>query len=134
MPMNTPYIGQSSVLTTDFSSDLSVFGTSVFSSDVQFFSTTSFVGAASLGAATLASTLSVAGVPTFDAEILVVNGIDMNTSQATFLSRQTSASLTSATLADGELSVGSVSVTSATIYFRSGVTTYEFIADAAGVL
>jgi hypothetical protein len=58
----------------------------------------------------------------------------VNLAGATLLSDQTSASLTSATLADGQLSVGSVSVTSATIYFRSGVTTYQFVALDSAVL
>lgn len=50
------------------------------------------------------------------------------------MSGATSASLTSLTLPDQCLSIGSVSVTSATIYFRSGVTIYEWDAQAAGVL
>lgn len=163
MAMNTPYIGQSSVQTTDFSSDLSVFGTSIFSSDVQFLSTTSFVGAqaagaitangAIVGASTLSmvggtslaalttattgvftSTLSVGGVITATAQVAVKNGLDLNTSQATFLSRYTTASLDSTTLADGELCVGSVSATSCVLNFRSGATTYTIIADAGSVL
>lgn len=46
----------------------------------------------------------------------------------------TSASHTSLTLPDGHLSIGSVSATSATIYFRSGATTYQFDAQASGIL
>lgn len=49
-------------------------------------------------------------------------------------SRQTTASYASTTLNDGEFAVGDVSVTSAVLYFRSGVTTYQFIADAGSVL
>ena len=50
------------------------------------------------------------------------------------MSGATSASMTSLILPDGHLSIGSVSATSATIYFRSGVTIYEFDAQASGVL
>lgn len=50
------------------------------------------------------------------------------------MSGATTASFTSLTLPDGHLSIGSVSATSATIYFRSGVTIYQFDAQAAGVL
>lgn len=50
------------------------------------------------------------------------------------MSGATSASMTSLLLPDGHLSIGSVSVTSATIYFRSGNTIYEFDAQASGVL
>lgn len=46
----------------------------------------------------------------------------------------TSASITSAILPDGHLSIGSVSATSATLYFRSGATTYQWDAAAASVL
>lgn len=63
--------------------------------------------------------------------------LDSNTSltvDGTLRSRQTSASLTSLTLADGEFAVGAVSVSSAVLYFRSGVTTYRFIADAGAVI
>lgn len=59
-------------------------------------------------------------------EVAGIQGIKM--------SGATSASLDSTTLPDGFLSIGSVSVTSATIYFRSGNTTYQFDAQAAGVL
>lgn len=74
--------------------------------------------AASGGAVTVASgaTLNIQGVA----------GINF--------SGATSASLTSLTLPDGYLSIGSVSVASATIYFRSGNTIYEFDAQASGVL
>jgi hypothetical protein len=58
----------------------------------------------------------------------------LNTQSGVFLSRATTASLTSATLADGELSIGSVSITSAVLYFRSGVTTYQFAALDSAVL
>ena len=50
------------------------------------------------------------------------------------MSGATSASMTSLLLPDGHLSIGSVSVTSATIYYRSGNTIYEFDAQASGVL
>jgi hypothetical protein len=75
---------------------------------------------------TSAGPMAVSGVLTSTGTINAQGGV--------FLSRATTASLTSATLADGELSIGSVSVTSATIYFRSGATTYEFDAQAATVL
>lgn len=50
------------------------------------------------------------------------------------MSGATTASFTSLTLPDQHLSIGSVSATSATIYFRSGVTIYQFDAQAASVL
>ena len=78
------------------------------------------------GAVTASSTFASSGVATFTS--------NLDASGATFLIDQQTASHTSLTLADGEMSVGSVSVTSATIYFRSGVTIYEFDAQAAGVL
>lgn len=52
-------------------------------------------------------------------------------SSGQFLSRQTSASVTSDFLADGELSITSVSASSCVVSFRSGNTTYHFIADNA---
>jgi hypothetical protein len=50
-----------------------------------------------------------------------------------FLSRATTASVTSATLADGEFAIDQVSATSAVLVFRSGGTTYEWIADTGAV-
>lgn len=50
------------------------------------------------------------------------------------LSNATSGSLTSATLVDGEFRIGALSVSSCVLYYRSGVTTYRFIADAGAVL
>ena len=55
--------------------------------------------------------------------------LDSNTSLTIagkqFASNATSASLTSAILADGEIRIGAVSAGTATLFFRSGVTTYS---------
>lgn len=58
----------------------------------------------------------------------------LDLSDAALVSAQTSASASSVVLADGELAVTEVSATSAVIAFRSGVTTYQFIADTGSVL
>ncbi len=79
-------------------------------------------------------TVTVSGAATFSDTLTSTATIDQSALGSVFLSKQTTASYDSTTLADGELSIGSVSVGSATIYFRSGVTTYEFIADAATLL
>jgi len=98
------------------------------------------VGATSLGATTVASTLSVGGALTQTGAATFVGAltsnatVDQSALASVFLSKQTTASLTSLTLADGEFTIGAVSVTSSVLYFRSGATTYEFIADAGTVL
>lgn len=92
------------------------------------------------GAITSSGGLSVTGgmtassVATFSDQLVSTSTIDQSALSSVFLSKQTTASYTSLTLADGEMSIGSVSVASATIYFRSGVTIYEFDAQASGVL
>jgi len=102
---------------------LTAAGVNVFSGAVDSQSTTTLSGVVDIdGALNSSSTATFSG--TFDQTALT----------SVFLSKQTTASYTSLTLSDGEFSVGSVSVGSATIYFRSGVTTYEFVADAATVL
>lgn len=64
----------------------------------------------------------------------VPSGGILDTASGKHKSRQTSASLTSVTLADGEFAVGAVSATSAILYFRSGNTTYRWLANSAAVL
>ena len=84
------------------------------------------------------ATLTGAGTNTFTGAVTSSGGFTststINAQAAVTLSKQTTASLTSATLKDGEFAIGAVSATSCMIYFRSGVTTYRFLADAATLL
>lgn len=84
------------------------------------------------GIAAFTGAESHSGAVTFSGA--VTSTATLNTQAAKTLSKQTTASLTSATLADGEFAVGAVSATSCMIYFRSGVTTYRFLAASAAVL
>ena len=71
----------------------------------------------------------IVGSPTSQAPVvnLVAQG-------AHFLSRATTASATSLILADGEFAVMFASATSARLCFRSGSTTYTWIATTGAVL
>lgn len=123
------------------SSTLSVAGAVTHDSTLRQVGAATLVSTATIaGAVTMDSTLRTVGAATFVAGASVAGALtststfDQTALTSKFLSKQTTASYTSLTLADGELSIGSVSVTSATIYFRSGATTYEFDAQAATIL
>ena len=82
--------------------------------------------------------LRVGGTSQFSSTVSLngntVSTATTNLQSAKLLSKQTTASFTSLTLVDGEFAVGALSVTSCVLYFRSGVTIYRFIADAAAVI
>ena len=78
------------------------------------------------------SSLSVAGIAAFSNTLASTATVDLQS--ARLYSRQTTASLTSATLRDGEFAIGAISVSSCILYFRSGNTTYRFIAPIAGAV
>jgi hypothetical protein len=88
----------------------------------------------SVGDLTVESTASfnAAGIASFTNT--VASTATVNLQSAKLLSKQTTASLTSVTLADGEWAVGAISVSSCILYFRSGATTYRFLAPIAGAV
>ncbi len=94
-------------------------------------SNTTFTAA---GTNTFSGALTASGGVTASGALTSTSTLDQDALTSVFLSKQTTASYTSLTLADGEFTVGAVSVTSAVLYFRSGVTTYRFIADAGAVI
>lgn len=158
--MNTPYILTGS---TGISSDLSSTGT-IFCNNLIIRSggteagnlvvsgTLAVTGATTLGGAlnsasaasfgaitgttgTLTSTLTVGGKITATSVVSAQNGLDVSqTTQAKFLSYQTTASATSLILPDGGFGMYFLSTTSAALAFRSGATTYTIRVTAASVL
>ena len=125
----------------DSNTTLTGAGTNVFSGAATFSATAVFTGAVdSQSTTTLSGQVDIDGglnsssTATFSGNLISTATIDQTALTSVFLSKQTTASYTSLTLADGEMSIGSVSVASATIYFRSGNTTYEFDAQASTVL
>jgi hypothetical protein len=114
MTVNTAYLGLSNQ-TTAFTSQLSVHGDSVFSG-------TMTVGDNSGVSLVVGSAASKAPTST------------LNVQGARFLSRLTTASATSLILRDGEFAVMFHSGNSCRLCFRSGNSTYTWIATTGGVL
>lgn len=141
MAMNTPYLGSSATVPgnlntsylstglTEVTSALSVWGPVTFLGTMPQFSTIS----ASVG--TFTSNVSIGGTLTVKSNISALGGLDASqTTQSKFLSYQTTASATSLILPDGAFGVYFESVTSCRLCFRSGVTTYTWIATTGAVL
>lgn len=88
------------------------------------------------GAITATSTASVGGLTTFTSAVTVVGPLNVNSqhTQANFLSYATTASATSLIIADGAFGIYFQSVTSCRLVYRSGNSTYTWLASTAGVL
>jgi len=148
--INTPHILSGVAGFSNFSSvgtlwanDFVVRGAQTFGSAVVYSSTLSAGGAATLtstasigGAATLTSTASVGGLATFTSGVTVVGPLNVNSqhTQANFLSYATTASATSVVIADGAFGIYFQSVTSCRLVYRSGNTTYTWIATTGAIL
>ena len=157
--INSPYIVSGVVNFSNTSSagtmwvqDFVVRGSYTTTGAVVFGSTMSVTGTSSLGViasssaasfgaitgttGTLTSTLTVGGVTTLSSAATIVGALNVNSqhTQANFLSYQTTASATSAILPDGAFGVYFVSTTSCRLCFRSGNTTYTFLASTGAVL
>lgn len=161
--INSPYITSGVVNFSNTSSagtmwvqDFVVRGSYTTSGAVVFGSTMSVTGTSSLGviasasaasfgaitgttvtgtAETLTSTLTVGGKLTATSIISAMAGIDASAgTQSKIFSYQTTASATSLNLPDGCFGVYFESVTSARLCFRSGATTYTWIATTGAIL
>lgn len=156
--INSPYITSGVVNFSNTSSagtmwvqDFVVRGSYTTSGAVVFGSTMSVTGTSSLGiiasasaasfgaitgtTGTLTSTLTVGALATFSATSM--RGVaDFHTTRtsAGLLSYQTTASATSLVLTDGALGIYFTSVSSCRLCFRSGNTTYTWIATTGAVL
>lgn len=133
MTVNTAYLGSGQ--TTRFTSNVSVDRTLTMATGV--------ITAASVSALTVTGASALQGaVAVGGSGISMVVGsatsqapVDtLNVAGARFLSRHTTASATSVILRDGEMGIFFESVTSCRLCFRSGVTTYTWIATTGAVL
>ena len=125
--MSTP-----SILTQNLSPFLSIQTTLSNTSTVGYVKFPSWVTVEIAGTTKMSGTPAFTGATSFTGAL--TSTATLNAQAAKFLSKSTTASLTSVTLVDGEMAIGAISATSATIYFRSGVTTYRFIAPVAGAV
>jgi hypothetical protein len=124
MAMNTPYLTSDTRSLGSVNTPYILTGATAFNSDVSSTGTL-FVGGNALlqSKAVVTSNLS--------AQAFLDNS---QTTQAEFLSFNTTASATSAILPAGAFGIYFVSATSARLCFRSGVTTYTWIATTGAVL
>ena len=128
MAMNTDYLNTTAVLNRTS-------GVSELANSVSSFAAVVVTGATTLtGAATLGAALNSASAISGGA-LTATTGVfaGSNVSLVGYLKMKsfTSTSVDSTTMSDGQISGMSVSVGSAMLAFRSGNTTYQFIADAA---
>ena len=131
MAMNTPYLGSN--LVSSVSSTNAGYG----ALNTPYIATglTELTSAVSVnGIEGVASSLAVGALaPSFASSYNASTAV-LSAQSARFLSRNTTASATSVIQQDGEFLVAFVSATSARLCFRSGVTTYTWIATTGAVL